>query len=200
MDSLSGILEALLFVSGNAVEIKDIAEKLLINEQLVTKAAESLQKKYGKESGIQLLMFSDKLQFSSNPSYADAVSGVLNPIKERELSQSMMEVVSIIAYKQPITRLEIEEIRGVNSDYAISMLSKHNLIEVVGRKNAVGKPVLFGTADNFLKRFQLKNLKELPDYDSLIERIKVIDQENFVKNDSDDLYYSNRDNTQEEIV
>jgi segregation and condensation protein B len=200
MDNLSGILEALLFVSGDAVAIKDIADKLSVTERLIKETAEDLQKKYGGDGGIQLLIFSEKLQFSSNPLYADAVSDVLNPIKERELSRSMLEVVSIIAYKQPVTRLEIEEIRGVNSDYAISTLSKHNLVEVVGRKNAVGKPVLFGTADNFLKRFQLKNLKELPDYDSLLDRIKVIDQENFAKNDNDDLYYSNRDSSQEEIV
>ena len=183
MENLSNIIESIIFVSGNAVAIKDIAEKLEVKEDEITAAVKELQKTYGGNCGIHLLMFNKKLQFSSNPGYAENVSNVLNPIKERELSRAMLETAAIIAYKQPITRLELEEIRGVNSDYSVQMLLNLNVIEVVGRKDAIGRPVLFGTTDEFLKRFQLSSLNDLPDYDTLMEKIKLIHA-----NDSDYLY------------
>ena len=108
--------------------------------------------------------------------------------------------MAIIAYKQPITKLEIEEIRNSKSaDYAIQMLLDHKLIEVVGRKDAVGKPFLFGTTDEFLKRFNLSSLQDLPSYEDLLERIKLIRQETEVQHSTDSLY---RDHTisQEEII
>ena len=85
-----------------------------------------------------------------------------------------METVAIVAYKQPVTRIDIENIRGVNCDYAIQLLQANNLIEVVGRKDTVGKPVLFGTTENFLKRFELNSLEDLPNYNELLDRIRVI--------------------------
>ena len=99
---------------------------------------------------------------------------VLNPIKEKALTKAVLETAAIIAYKQPITRLEIEQVRGVNSDYAINNLLENKLIDVVGRKDAIGKPLLFGTTDEFLKRFSMNSLSDLPDYDELMERIEVI--------------------------
>ena len=199
LKNLENILEALLFVSGSATPIRDIQEKLQTTEEDVLAAAQSLKEKYGGKCGLHLLIFADKLQFSTNPVYAEAVASVLNPIKERELSQSMMESLAIIAYKQPVTRAEIEDIRGVNCDYAIAVLLKHNLIEIAGRKNAVGKPILYRTADAFLKRFQLEGIEKLPDYDALLERIKVIEAEAGL-DQSGDLYRSNRDRSQEDIV
>ena len=83
----------------------------------------------------------------------------------------MLEVAAIIAYKQPVTRIDLEELRGSNSEFALQNLLKLGVIEVVGRKDTVGKPVLFGTTDEFLKRFQISSLDELPDYDELIDRI-----------------------------
>ena len=133
-----------------------------------------LQKKYDETSGINLLIFNGKLQFCSNPKYAEEVAAVLNPIRERELSKSMMEVAAIIAYKQPVTRLDLEQIRGVDSEYAIQNLLKLGIIEVVGRKDAIGRPVLFGTTDEFLKRFQISSLDELPDYETVLSEIKLI--------------------------
>lgn len=174
MKQLNHILEAIVFVSGRAVGINDIADKIGVSAKEILETAKDMQKIYSGENGIQLLIFNNKLQFSSNPDYAEHVEAVLNPIKERELSRAMLEVCAIIAYKQPITRLEIEELRGVNSDYAINLLSKHNVIEVVGRKDAIGKPLLFGTTDEFLKRFQLQSLNDLPDYDALLSRIQVL--------------------------
>ena len=160
-----------MFVSGAPVACKDIADKSNVTEKQVLEAAKELQEKYNEESGIHLLIFNKKLQFCSNPNYAEAVSHVLNPIKERELSKSMLEVAAIIAYKQPVTRIDLEELRGSNSEFALQNLLKLGVIEVVGRKDTVGKPVLFGTTDEFLKRFQISSLEDLPDYEELIDKI-----------------------------
>ncbi len=160
-----------MFVSGVPVACKDIADKSNATEKQVLDAAKELQEKYNEESGIHLLIFNKKLQFCSNPNYAEEVSNVLNPIKERELSKSMLEVAAIIAYKQPVTRIDLEELRGSNSEFALQNLLKLGVIEVVGRKDTVGKPVLFGTTDEFLKRFQISSLEDLPDYDELIDKI-----------------------------
>ena len=174
MDKLANIIESILFVSGNAVSAKDMADKLGVSEKEILKTADTLMEKYSGSSGIRLNVFNKKLQFSTNSDYAASVESVLNPIKERELSKALLEVSAIIAYKQPITRLEIEEIRGVSSDYAVTMLLKQNMIEAVGRKDCVGKPILFGTTDEFLRRFQLRDLGELPNYEDLLNRIKVL--------------------------
>lgn len=174
MNSLVHILEAILFVSGDAIEKIDILDKLGVLEEDLDEAIKSLQEKYNDESGIHVITFHNKIQLCSNSDYAEQVANVLNPIRERKLSKAMLEAMSIIAYKQPITRLEVENIRGVNSDYALQNLLKHNLIEVVGRKDVLGKPMLFGTTDEFLKRFELKSLKDLPDYDDLMSTIAVI--------------------------
>ena len=185
LEKLTNIIESILFVSGVQVAISDISEKLEVSEKDVLKAYEVLKEKYSGESGLQILLFNKKLQFCSNPNYSEQVSSVLNPIRERELSRALLEVAAIIAYKQPITRIDIAELRGGNSDYAVQKLLELNMIEPVGRKDAVGKPVLFGTTDNFLKRFQISSLDDLPDYDELINKIALIHQSD---NNDDYLY------------
>lgn len=180
MENLSKIIEGILFVAGEAVSFLDISEKLEIEKEEVETAVKELQRtKQENGDGVQILIFNEKAQLCSNKDYADQISIVLNPIKEKMLTKVVLEVCGIIAYKQPITRLEVENIRGgANCDYAISTLLDNNLIEVVGRKDAVGKPLLFGTTDNFLKKFNISSLSELPDYDQLLERIKVLHEEN----------------------
>ncbi len=184
LEKLTNIIESILFVSGTQVAVSDIADKLEVSDKEIMTAVKILQEKYANDSGIQLLVFNKKLQFCSNPTYADEVSSVLNPIKERELSKSMLEVAAIIAYKQPVTRIDLEEIRG-NSEYAVQKLLELGVIEPVGRKDAVGKPVLFGTTDKFLKRFQISSLDELPDYEELINKIQLIRG----NNEEDDYLY-----------
>lgn len=173
-ETLANIIESILFVSGKEVAVKDISEKLEVTDGEVLNAAKSLQEKYGAESGVNLLIFNKKLQFCSNPANAESVANVLNPIRERELSKSMLEAAAIIAYKQPVTRLELDQIRGCNSDYALQNLLKLEVVEVVGRKDVIGKPLLYGTTDKFLKRFQISSLDELPDYDDLMNKIKLL--------------------------
>ena len=176
-EKLDNALEALLFLSGDGLKISDIAEQLELQKSEVNASIKRLKEKYSGSCGICLMTYNGKAQLASNPDYAEVVSTVLNPIKEKALSAATLETIAIIAYKQPITRLELESIRGVNCEYVIQVLLKHNLIEVVGRKDVIGKPLLFGTTDEFLKRFQIESIKDLPDYEELLETIKVISLE-----------------------
>ncbi len=195
IEKLAQVIEGILFVSGEAVSVTDIMSKLEINEEQLNEAIETLEFKYNEPSGIILKQFNRKLQFATNPNYVENISLVLNPIRERALSRATIETLSIIAYKQPITRLEIEEIRGVSSDYAVSVLMEHKLIEIVGKKDVVGKPVMFGTTDNFLKRFNLGSIEELPNKEDLLSRIKTIRD-----GDRDQSLYRQFDISDEEIV
>jgi len=194
-EKLSQIIEAVVFVSGESIDERDIIEKLEITKQEFNAALNSLKEKYNNgASGITLNHFGTKLQFSSASVLTDEVMKVICPIRERALSKSTIETLSIIAYKQPITRLEIEEVRGVSSDYALGILMDHHLIEVVGKKDAVGKPLMFGTTDEFLKRFNLKSLEELPDKQSLMNRIETI------KTESGQGLYQSHEISDEEII
>lgn len=179
MENLSKLIEGILFVAGEPVSFLEISEKLEIEKEEVEKAILDLQKEREESgAGIQVLVFNEKAQLCSNKQYAENISIVLNPKREKMLTKILLEVCGIIAYKQPITRLEVENIRGgASCDYAINTLLENNLIEIVGRKDAVGKPLLFGTTDNFLKKFNISSLSELPDYDQLLERIKVLHEE-----------------------
>ncbi len=177
MDQLTNTIEAILFASGKAVPVADIADKLNVTEGEVKKSLKQLREKYGEDGGIQLLEFNKKAQLGSNPKYKEGVSAVLNPIREKELTRTILETVAIIAYKQPITRTEIELLRGLNSDYAVNALLDLKLIYPCGRKDAVGRPVLFATTDEFLKRFKLHSLEELPDYDTLMAAISHSDED-----------------------
>ena len=174
MENLESIIESIVFVAGEPVQISDLCFKFELKQKEVETAVKNLQKKYDEKSGIKLLCFNNKLQFSSNSDNVDYVTAILNPIRQRNLTKATLETIGIIAYKQPITRMEVEEIRGVNSDYAMNILLEHKLIQIVGHKESVGKPALFGTTDEFLKRFSISSLDELPDYNELLEKIQKI--------------------------
>lgn len=178
MENLENIIESIVFVAGEPVLISDLCFKFELKPKEVEAAVKNLQKKYDEKSGIKLLCFNNKLQFSSNSDYVDYVTTILNPIRQRNLTKATLETIGIIAYKQPVTRMEIEEIRGVNSDYAINILLEHKLVQIVGHKETVGKPALFGTTDEFLKRFSISDIGELPDYNELMEKIQKI-KENY---------------------
>lgn len=177
MEKLTSTIEAILFASGNAVPLSLLAEKLGVTKKEIDASIEQLKQKYDDEGGQLLLLFNGKAQFSTNPLFKDSVSAVLNQIKEKEFTKAILECAAIVAYKQPITRTELEAIRGVSSDYAVRTLLELQMIEPVGRKDAVGKPILYGTTDNFLKRFRLKSLSDLPDYDALMESLKLDEED-----------------------
>ena len=176
MEHISKVVEAIIFSIGQPIQKKDLCEKIPeLTTQELNKIVIELQKKYSDESGVLLVEFNGKLQFTSNPRYGDTVADVLTPLKEKSLTKTLLEVLSTIAYKQPITKLEIEDMRGgVNSEYAITGLLKAGLIEAVGRKKAVGNPILYGTTDEFLKKFEISSLEELPDLVEVMEKIQLI--------------------------
>lgn len=184
--NLKEVLYSILFVAGDGIEKSFIAEKLDISEKELKKAIDELKKELCDEKGVHLIEYKNKVQLASNPNYATYISDVLNPIREKSLTRAALETLAIIAYKQPITKLEIEDIRRVNSDYAVQILIDQNMIEVVGRKDAVGKPLMFGTTDNFLKRFDIQNISDLPDYEQLLERIQTLREED--NNNGDSLF------------
>jgi segregation and condensation protein B len=178
-----------VFASGDAVQVKYIIEKLGCTLKEVNACIDELKQKYTEESGIQLLTFNGKLQFATNPKYKEQISAVLTPIKEKEFTRTILECAALIAYKQPVTKGELEEIRQVSCDYAIHTLLELEMIVPCGRKDAVGKPIMYATTDNFLKRFKLNSIDELPDYDELMAQIaelnsSILDEED----DSDYLY------------
>jgi segregation and condensation protein B len=179
-------IEAVLFVAGEGLTAAYMAEKLGVRESAVNAAIAKLQKKYNDHSGIQLIKYRNNFQFATNPETASAVSAVLNPVRERNLTRAALETLAIVAYKQPITKPEIDDIRGVASDYPVHVLLDNNLIEIVGKKDALGRPLLYGTTDNFLKRFELTDIKHLPSHDELLAKLQTLSAHDF------DLYNSNR--------
>lgn len=185
IEKLDNVLESLLFLSGEALKIEVIASSLELQKSEIRKSITRLKKKYSGECGIYLLEYNGKVQFGTNPDYSDEVASVLNPIKEKELSKATLETIAIIAYKQPVTKLEVESIRGVNCDYTMQALLSLGMIEVVGLKDAIGHPKLYGTTDEFLKRFQLERIEQLPDYESLLQSIEELKNRQI---ESDSLY------------
>ncbi len=189
MNNLTNIIEAIVFASGEAVPVKFIVEKLGCGIKEVNASIDELKKRYSEDGGIQLLVFNGKLQLASNPKYKQQVSEVLIPIKEKEFTKTILECAAIIAYKQPITKPELEEIRTVSCDYAIHTLLELEMIEPCGRRDAVGKPIVYRTTDNFLKRFKLHSIDELPDYDELMAQIAELNNAAFADEEDGNYLY-----------
>lgn len=186
---MTNIIEAIAFASGDAVQVKFIIEKLGCSLKEVNACIDELKQKYSGDSGIQLLTFNGKIQFATNPAYKQQISSVLQPIKEKEFTRTILECAALIAYKQPVTKGELEEIRQVSCDYAIHTLLDLEMIVPCGRKDAVGKPILYATTDNFLKRFKLNSLEDLPDYDELMAQIAELNSSILEEEDSNYLYH-----------
>ncbi len=161
---LQGIVEAVLFTLGTQVEIKKLSEVAEVSEEEILKAADALIKKYEKDdSGVMLIRINDSLQLCTKTSLYDYLIKVAHSKKQLSLSDSALETLSIIAYKQPVTRLQIEHIRGVSCARAIDKLVEYDLVQELGRMNAPGRPLLFGTTDEFLRSFGVKSLSDLPE-------------------------------------
>ncbi len=170
IEQLSAALEAILFVAGEAVDPNLILNGLNISELELGAAIDHLREKLARaDSGLTLKEYQGKLQFTTRPDQAAAIRDVLNPVQKQTLSQSVLETLAIVAYEQPVTRLRLEEVRGVKSDYAVQVLAQRGLIEEVGRLDALGRPILYGTTEEFLRHFGLSSLEELPPLEQFIE-------------------------------
>ena len=161
-----GIVEAILFVTGYAVEKKDVCRAVGLTEAELEETLDALESGYDFERrGLRLLRFGAHVQLTTRPDYAPYVEKLLQPVQKQSLSQAVMETLAVIAYRQPVTKAEIELIRGVKCDYSVQSLVAKGLIEEVGRKDALGRPILYGTTDGFLRHFCLNSLADLPEID-----------------------------------
>ena len=161
-----GIVEAILFVTGNAVEKKEICRAMDITGAQLEETLDALESGYDFERrGLRLLRFGEHVQLATRPDYAPYVEKLLQPVQKQSLSQAVMETLAVIAYKQPVTKAEIEQIRGVKCDYSVQSLVSKGLIAEVGRRETLGRPILYGTTDAFLRHFCLSSLSELPEID-----------------------------------
>ena len=159
----AAIVECMLFVAGEPVLIAEIARVLEQDEASVKTLLYEMETQYREEGrGICLLATDDTAQLVSNRDYISYVEALLQPEQKKSVSQSIMETLAVVAYKQPVTRAEIEAVRGVRCEDAVSQLQKLGLIAAVGRKDVIGKPMLYATTDTFLHKFGLHNLSELP--------------------------------------
>ena len=161
--SLKGRIEAILFVAGEAVSLKDMAKALAVGEKELKTALEEIGSEYDYEQrGFMLKRFGDKVQLATRPLYAEDVLRLLQPVQQQSLSQAAMETLAVVAYKQPVTRAEVEQIRGVKCNYSLQSLMNKGLIREAGRKDTIGWPILFATTDEFLSHFGLEGLDGLP--------------------------------------
>lgn len=160
---LAHVIEAILFVAGEPVDVREIQRALEVTELETAQAIDSLDSDYSfHRRGICLKRFGTHLQLSTRAEYAPYVERLLQPIQKQSLSQSAMETLAVVAYRQPVTKLEIEAVRGVKCDYSVQSLVNKGLIVEVGRRDTLGRPILYGTTDAFLSHFGLTCLEDLP--------------------------------------
>ena len=156
-------LEAILFSAGDSVEIGRIGQVLGAEPWDVRRAAEELAREYEEQGrGFRLVRLEERLQMVGAPEYSEAVNRTLEKRPPAKLSPTALEVLSIVAYYQPVTRAYIEQLRGADSSYTVAVLSERGLIAPCGRLEAPGRPVLFGTTEQFLRVMGISSLEELP--------------------------------------
>lgn len=169
------VIESLLFAAGEPLKLKDIAGILECSSDFTKLLINELSIKYEKEDrGIKLIVINDTYQLVTKKENSEYVEKLLKINTRQSLSQAALETLSIIAYKQPVTRIEIDDIRGVKSDRAVSTLVEKKLIKECGRKDIPGRPIIYGITDDFLKCFGIKEIGELPSLDELIDKYKEL--------------------------
>ena len=163
ISQMEAVIEAVLFTMGESVETSKLA--LAIEQDVATtgKIIRNMMDKYNKEDrGIKIIELEGSFQMCTKAEYYEQLIKVASQPKRHVLSEAALETLSIIAYKQPVTRIEIEQIRGVKCDYVVNKLLEYNLIQELGRLDAPGRPILFGTTEDFLRSFGLTSVEDLP--------------------------------------
>lgn len=179
--------EAVLFTMGRAVELRELSAALETDEEEARAAVERLREKYREEGrGLSIIELSGSFQMCTKAEYYENLIRVAKAPKKQALSDVVLETLSIIAYKQPITKIEIEQIRGVKSDHAVNRLIEYNLVYEVGRLDAPGRPALFATTEEFLRRFGVGSMEELPVIDpEQLDEFKMEVEEELQMNDEE---------------
>ena len=150
-------------MAGEPVKIADLATALGLDEKETARAVDLLERNFESEKrGITVKRYGDHLRLETRPEFAPYVERLLQPVQRQSLSQTAMETLAVIAYRQPTTKGEVEQVRGVKCDYSVQSLLAKGLIKEVGRKEALGRPILYATTDKFLEHFGISDLRELP--------------------------------------
>ena len=185
---LTAEIEAVLFAMGTPVEAERLAQALEIPVDLLRSHLERMMTEYEQDNrGIRLIRLEDSWQLCTKKEYYETLIRIARIPRKIRLTDVMLETLSIIAYKQPVTKLEIEKIRGVKSDHAVNRLVEYELVEELGRMDAPGRPILFGTTENFLRHFGVSSIQELPVVDPLskedfkLEAEKEVDEKLKIK-------------------
>ena len=165
-ETLCAVVESILFAMGDAVPIGAIASAAGVSEERAVRAADRLAERCRRPgSGLVLNWYEDAVQLSTKPELYEYLIRIASEPKKPRLTPTLLETLSIVAFRQPVTRMEVEKIRGVNSDFAISRLVSYDLVQEVGRKEVPGRPLLFGTTQQFLRSFGIRSVEELPEPD-----------------------------------
>ena len=164
------ILEAILFVAGEPVAVADLAQALEVSEMEIMHAVEELQRECERR-GVTIHRYGDHLRMETRSEYAPYVERLLQPVQRQTLSQTAMETLAVIAYRQPVTKGEVEQVRGVKCDYSVQSLLHKGLIREAGRKEALGRPILYATTDRFLEHFGISDIRELPPLPDAQEKV-----------------------------
>ena len=166
---LRSAIQCLLFVSTEPVSVKDMAAALEMEseEAVIEATVEELRQDMALGSGLQVSRVAGGYQMCTRPQYSECVARLLSP-RRHKLSRAALETLAIVAYRQPVTQPEIEAVRGVNVDAVVKTLLEHSLIREVGRRQSVGRPILYATTREFLQRFGLNDIGDLPDVDDLL--------------------------------
>lgn len=163
---IKSIIESLLFAAGDAVELDRLADIVDVDKRSLRNILKEMMDEFHFERrGIQIIKMEDAYQMCTRGEYHDYIAMLAEPRRKQSLSNAAIEVLAIVAYKQPVTRSAIEHIRGVNCDYVVNRLVERGLIEEVGRLDAPGRPLLFGTTQEFLRCFGVEGIEELPEYE-----------------------------------
>lgn len=178
LDFIEKQIEALLFVSPEPVRLRDLADYLNVSITKVENSIKKLNQVYKVNHGFRLIKISNGWQMVSDASFAKLVEGFLSTVSSQKvrLSKAAFETLSVIAYNQPVTRSEIEEIRSVRSDRVVDTLVKHGLVRIAGRKKSIGLPLLYRTTDRFLEIFGLASISALPSLEELKDQPYTVDE------------------------
>jgi segregation and condensation protein B len=175
---IKSAFESMLFIWGEPLPAKDAADVFGIDKETAVSLFRELMEEYQQEGrGIVIREINGAFQFTTKEENADYIEKLCTPVKMKRLSQSALEVLAIVAYKQPVTKGEIEAIRGIKCDRVMEGLMGKGLVEAVGRSQAIGRPILYGTTDMFLKNFGFTSLKDLPEIEDIETAINTEDAE-----------------------
>ena len=171
-NAIKSAFESMMFIWGEPLDAKTAAEVVQIDKKTAYEYFKELQREYDEAGrGLSVRETDGAFRFVTRPENFDYLQRLCTPVKEKRLSQAALEVLAIVAYRQPVSKGEIDMIRGVKSERVVEGLMKKDLVEEVGRSNAIGRPVLYGTTKNFLRQFDFESLKDLPEIEDTEDAI-----------------------------